>query len=444
MSNTTPLGELSVRKSNEMVSAKYKSTLLENQVMTIALTRIEENARDVNAPLTATLYPGELKRLIGDPAHIYRTLKTVAKTMVGHTMFMEDRKGNFHAYAIVTDAEYSNGTFTVKFNETLRAHILGLEKNYTTYELSVLTNFRSNSAFRLYELLKKEIYKSRKDVNGGRVDVEYNISELRFMIGLANADDPGVKNAMARMGDDVDWDELYDLLDKKDKKYENWKDMKRWVIVPAQKELLEKSNIRFDFDTYRQKRKINRIVFHVYPNVPVNEERLNQRKEFLEKNREKSRQMEFPRDLEKYRPLYDEFVGHNGLSEEDIGLLLEKADGDAASVRSAILQADKQESVNNYMGWLIRCIERGGYEDVPVVHGSRDRGEVASVMAKEVHAPEVAERVWERLKKKDDFSSFLHTLSMSGMTMDALEEAYTPEERNQMYFAWKKNDPIPF
>lgn len=41
-----PLEELSYRKSNELVSAKYKSTLLENQLIAIALTRIEVNARD--------------------------------------------------------------------------------------------------------------------------------------------------------------------------------------------------------------------------------------------------------------------------------------------------------------------------------------------------------------------------------------------------------------
>jgi len=164
-----PLQNLSLKKSNEMVSAKYKSTLLENQVMAIALTRIEVNSSDEKAPLSAKLYPGELKRLIGDPAHIYRTLKTVSKTMVGHTMFMEDNKGNFKAHAIVTDATYESGVFTVKFNENLRDHILGLERNYTTLELSVLTDFKKNSSFRIYELLKKEFYKSDPKKDGKKL-----------------------------------------------------------------------------------------------------------------------------------------------------------------------------------------------------------------------------------------------------------------------------------
>lgn len=438
--DTAPLQELSVRKSNEMVSAKYKSTLLENQIMTIALTRIEERARDENAPLMATLYPGELKRIIGDPSHIYRTLKTVSKTMVGHTMFLEDRQGNFHAYAIVTDAEYQDGAFRVKFNESLRNHILGLEKNYTTYELSVLTDFKSNSSFRLYELLKKEIYKSRKNVNNGRVDVEYRLSELRFMIGLANSDDAGVKNAMGRMGEDIDWDALYDLLDKKDKKYEAWKDMRRYVIEPAQIELEEKSNIRFDFDAYRSGRRIDRIVFHVYPNVPRNQDILDERQVLIEK--QKNRQLEIPRDLPKYQPLYAEFTGHNGLTEEDIDLLLQKANGDPEQVRSAILLCDKQESVQNYMGWLIRCIERN-YTTTETALGSKQTAEITHTMRKEMteQADNLAAVFWKRTKERngEKFQAFVQMLSEHGLTLELFEEACSGNaECGERYIAWTK------
>lgn len=402
--------------------------------MTIALTRIEENARDENAPLTATLYPGELKRIIGDPSHIYRTLKTVSKTMVGHTMFLEDRKGNFHAYAIVTDAEYKDGVFRVKFNESLRRHILGLEKNYTTYELSVLTDFKSNSSFRLYELLKKEIYRSRRDVNHGKVDVEYRLSELRFMIGLANSDDAGVKNAMGRMGDDIDWDKLYDLLDKKDKKYEAWKDMRRYVIEPAQKELQEKSNIRFTFDSYRTGRKIDRIVFHVYPNTPKHPDVLDERTEILEE--------------QKYRPvekeLFREFLGHNELTKKDLSLLLKKANGDPEVVRRAIALCDEQDSVKNYMGWLIRCIENG-YDRIETVKGSKESADSVREMKSSIQekSDDLASAFWNRIKERNGptFQSFARMLEEHGLTVELFEEACSGDsECGRRYIAWTKGE----
>ena len=207
--------------------------------------------------------------------------------MTGHTMFIEDGKGNFKAFAVVNNADYEDGVFTVEFNKNLREHVLGLEKNYTSLELAVLTRFKKNSSFRLYELLKSHLYKSRSDINGGRVDVEYKISELRFMIGLANGDDPGVKNAMAAMGNNIDWDVLYSKLDKKDRKYETWFDFQRYVIKPAQEELSEKSNLRFEYEGLRHGRKMEDIRFFVYPNHPTNSEVIDERAEFIEEERAK-------------------------------------------------------------------------------------------------------------------------------------------------------------
>ena len=258
-----PLQGLSLAKSNEMISAKYKSTLLENQVMAIALTRIEVRAKGTDSVLEARLYPGELKRLVSDKNHIYRDLKALSKSITGHTMFIEDGKGNFKAFSIVPNAEYTDGVFIIKFNEEIREHILGLESNYTTLELGVMTGFEKNSSFRIYELLKQDIYKSRPDVNGGRVDVEYNISEFRFMIGLANGDAQNVKNEMARMGKNIDWDVLYSKLDKKDRKYEKWYDLAKYVIRPAQEELGKKSDIRFEYEGMRSGHRMVKVIFHI-------------------------------------------------------------------------------------------------------------------------------------------------------------------------------------
>ena len=124
MANNELLQNLSLVKSNEMISAKYRSTLLENQIMAIALTRIEVNAKDKDSPLEARLYPGELKRLISDKSHIYRDLKALSKTITGHTMFIEDNKGNFKAFSVVPNADYQDGVFIIKFNNELKEHIL--------------------------------------------------------------------------------------------------------------------------------------------------------------------------------------------------------------------------------------------------------------------------------------------------------------------------------
>ena len=349
-----PLENLSLQKSNSLVSAKYKSSLIENQIMAIALTRIEVNASDSAAPIEARLWPGELKRLIGDPTNIYKTLKKVSKTMTGHTMFIEDGKGNFKAFAVVNNADYQDGVFTIEFNKNLREPVLGLEKNYTSLELAVLTRFKKNSSFRIYELLKSHIYKSRAGVNDGRVDVEYNISELRFMIGLANGDDPGVKNAMAAMGNNIDWDVLYSKLEKKDRKYETWFDFQRYVIKPAQEELAEKSNIRFEYEGIRKGRKMGHILFGIYPNTPRNPDVIYERQEFIEQNAKVNRQLEMPRDLsdKAHSPDTKRRVWEMTKNKEDFGDFLEyieKYKGISFDVLEEVY--DPGEAVQEYIDW---------------------------------------------------------------------------------------------
>lgn len=434
------LENLQLQKSNSLVSAKYKSGLIENQIMAIALTRIEIAAtRNSETPLRAKLYPGELKRLVGDPSNIYKTLKKVSKTMTGHTMFLEDGKGNFKAFSVVTNANYENGIFTVYFNQELRPHILSLTGNYTSYELSVLTGFSKNSSFRIYELLKSHLYKAKNEEG---VKVEYNISELRFMIGLADSDAKNVRNALASMGKDIDWDELYEKLDKKDRKYESWYDLQRYVIKPAKEELEQKSNVRFDYKGIREGRKMGKILFVVYKNTPKNQDIIDERKNLLEKNQKINRQLELPMDI--YLDLYEDYVGHNHLIKEDIDLLIEKAKGEKQLIIDAITSADEQPNIQNYMGWIIRYIENGGYKKTETITGSAKKAEEITELKKAVETEKdtIDEKLLKKIKTKEDYPEFLLAIQDKGITEQQLLVIYSAGEVVQMYADWKMGRQI--
>ncbi len=434
-----PLNSLSLRKSNDFISAKYKSTLLENQVMAIALTKIEVDAKDKDAPLQAKLYPGDLKKLVSDPAHIYRDLKKLAKSITGHTMFLEDGKGNFKAFSVVPNADYIDGVFIIKFNNELRDHVLGLTSSYTNLELAVMTDFKRNTSFRLYEVLKKDAYKIPKNTSTAdepRVQVEYNISELRFIIGLANSDDQMVKNAMANMGKDINWDDLYEKLDKKDKKYEEWRDFQRRILKPAQEELAEKSDIRFDYEGLREGRKTKRILFTIYRNIPSNPEIIDERQRIIDENTVPFRQLEMPYDT--YPELYDELIGHNGLCKEDITLLLKKADYNPNKVREAVKMADEASNnsfINNYMGWLIKCLEEG-WGEKGVVEGSSDKAAVVTAVMDEYDKADkegLAKKSWDRIKSKPEFVGFIEAIEEEGMDVEQMEVIYSYQELTKAY-----------
>ena len=436
-----PLKSLSVRKSNDFISAKYKSSLLENQIMAIALTRIEVNASDKDSPLEAKLYPGELKKLVSDPTHIYRDLKKLSKSITGHTMFLEDGKGNFRAFSVVPNADYVDGVFIIKFNNVLRDHVLGLEKNYTSLELSVMTDFKKNASFRLYEVLKKEVYKIPKGDREGFVEVEYNISELRFIIGLANSDDEDVKRAVANGV--MDWDELYERLDKKDKKYEEWRDFHRRILKPAQEELLEKSDIRFDFEGIREGRRCRRVRFRIYRNIPKNPEVIDERQRIIEANAKEFRQLEMPYDT--FPELYNDLIGHNHLDKEDVDLLLKTAGYDEQRVRDAVGLADEQDNISSYMGWLIRAIENN-YSRTETISGSAERADVVKKVQKSYESSRgsIVNKAWARVRDNEDFGEFMGMVEDNGLSRDLLESIYPVNEILQMYADWKSGRTVNF
>lgn len=436
-----PIFNQSYVEANELVVAKYHSTLLENQVMAVALTRLETvYDKDGTEKLEAILYPGELKQLIGDPSNIYKELKAISKTITGHTMFLEDGKGNFKAFSVVPNADYKDGIFKIKFNEEIKNYIYGLEGNFTTFELGVMTSFKNNSAFRLYQVLKKDLYKynARKKP----VELEYNVSELKFLMGLADADEPSVKNEMSRMGNHIDWDVLYSLLPADKRKYERWDAFRKFVIMKAQEELKDKSDIRFEFEPIKKGKATNSILFRIYENKPVNIDDIEKKQKIIEgTNSEKTyKQIEFPRMY--HEDFYRTYVGHNNLSEEDIDALMIKANWDEDIVERAITAADKQEHVESYVGWIYRFIERGGYEQIEVLKGSAEEAQkVRKVLDNfEEHKDDIALRMINKAKENEPelFDGFINTLPIPDF--DLAIDALGAEELCQRYILYKKNN----
>ncbi len=438
------IDNLSFTKSNEFIAAKFKSSLLENQLIAISMTRIQAIAEGNETKLHAKLYPGELKRLVSDPAHITRDLAKASKNMVGHTIFIEDGNGNFRVFSMVTNVDYIDGVLDITFNDILLPHVLKLEKNYTVLELSVMVDFKRNSSFRLYEILKKDAYKILKN---GVVQVEYNISELKFMLGLANMDSPEIKKALAGKSDDIDWDQLYAKLDKKEKSYEKWPEFRRNIIEPAQEELVEKSDIKFEYEGVKDGKAFKRIIFTIAKNDPQNVESLNEKQKILGNSTKKENyQLRFPRDM--YPDLYSRFVGHNGLTEEDIDLLIKKSDNNVELIEKAIEYTDSREWVDNYMGYILKCIENGGYQTTEVSYGSKESADIFNEIKAETEKLKtndlVQKKLYERIKLKPDFKDFEDFLEINGLSVEKIELIYPISEIVTMYFDYITGRGVTF
>ena len=165
MGNTTDIKSLIAKKSNSFVkgvSNTLNAGLTENIIVLMAIGRIQERESKYSSEpeLIAELYPSELKQIVSDPVHIYRELKRVSQTLMSGdaVLLYDDASERFEAMHLIRHVKYDNGVLTVEFEQKLKQHILHLESNYTALELSVLSSFKSNATFRMYELLKSDRY----------------------------------------------------------------------------------------------------------------------------------------------------------------------------------------------------------------------------------------------------------------------------------------------
>ena len=441
---------LVVSKDRRLIEAKFNSSLLEQKIFNIALSRIEIIGSQENYRIVARLYPGDIKSLLGkdkSDKNIYNQLKKVAVFMPGHSMIIEDGLGNFHSMAVITNARYINKILEIEFNRDFKNYIADAQKPHAKLFIPLLNSFSKTSSYRIYELLKKEMYRSNKDINQGMIKISYNVSEFKFLIGLANGEEDGVKRYIENSKFNIDWDYVYENI-AKEKMYPVWADLRKRVLEPAQEELKMKSDIVFDFEGRAVGgTKIRMIDFFVYPNpnYSPNASLINS---FLEDEKKFKAKVAAQGGTDAYGQyelfqftypsLYNEYIDHNGLTSADIDLFLETAGYDENLIRNAIDAADRQPCIDNYIGWIIKCIERGGYsEPIAVINGSSQKAEEVMKIKEDMKKEEVKRGAWERVKSRDDINMFLDYV---GFDLMVFETIYSPEESIDMYFQWKRGE----
>lgn len=250
-----PSGNTVYPKSNVLISGKYKSTLLENQIMAYSLAHAAQFdlGQTDRETIKSSFSVKELKQIVGgNGGSFYTRLNATAQAMTGRSIGMSSEDGKTFDYiAVVTRATCANGVFTIEYNGAVRNLLVDLQRNYSKLNLAIQMRFKNNYAFRLYELLKQKCFHAKGDTTSKEnvYMVRMGLAELKLELGIVNAELDSVKKVLKNKKN-PDFEKALEV--SPERMFDNWYDFRRSVLEKALKEINEQSDIFVEYTPIRQ------------------------------------------------------------------------------------------------------------------------------------------------------------------------------------------------
>jgi plasmid replication initiation protein len=150
-----------VTKSNKLIEASYRLTLVEQQIVLYAICRSREEQRGLSAnePVTIDAQAFAAQFQMSQP-HVYSKLKEAVDTLYERRVIIHDihpktQKPRTVKTRWVSDIAYIEGAGLVEvtFAPKMIPFITRLEAEFTSYRLEKIGHMTSVHAVRLYELL---------------------------------------------------------------------------------------------------------------------------------------------------------------------------------------------------------------------------------------------------------------------------------------------------
>ena len=357
MANEIVLADRDYKRSNFLISTKYKASLLENRLMAVSLSKISnsEYEEDAGGNLIVHMKASELKKLFNtNSGSFYEKLDAVSQVMTGRSLgWTNPEEHSFQYIALVTKASYADGVFTIEFNHHLKKYIKNLTENFTILNLPTMLAFKYDSSFRLYELLKSKAYSPRGKIDTGVYHIDFDLAELKLELGVVNANSDRVQRILN--GEEApNYEKAVEAAPERT--YDRWSDFNNRILKKATKEINEISDIFITYDTLGSGRggKIYKVLFTI------------EKKSVLQKKEENnSKRRELSKD-EKFEFLDEmrDILGQ-GFKTKDLDAIAEAADFDMEKIRKAYDSlAASRTTVDNPTGFLISAV-REGYTAVP-------------------------------------------------------------------------------
>ncbi len=366
------------KKSNFLITSKYKSSILENKILSIALA----NADDIHEESEGLVYEiavADLKRKMNiskSYGSFYDKLDDAAKSMTGRTIGTSNKKNRTFDYiSVVTRATSKDGIFRIIFNPALKENIIDIKDKFTVLKLSTMLSFKSSYSLRLYELLKDELQEikwqqdreaislgkknSYRQENLFKYETSIGLAELKLEMGVVNAELDKVKRVL--QGKNPDYEKA--VASSPEQIFKSWSDFRRRVLEKATDEINEKTDLHVEFEADKAGRggKVVGVTFiitdsksHKNSINPSNTTSDVLMDDLGDLDIVEVEELDIDDLIDKVRLIISE-----NLKTKEIKSILQAADNDISKIKDAYELACKQSEIDNLVGWMIAAIKNG-------------------------------------------------------------------------------------
>lgn len=236
-----------ITKANVLIEANYKLGLIEQKIILCLASNIQPSDHDFKTYTLPIKEFNELLGLKGSPK--YTEIRSITKNLMQKVFELRiDNKLIQVSWLSYVAYNHKSGTIELRFDPFLKPYLLKLKREFTSYRLENIVKLRSTYSIRIYELLKQ--YEKLKE----RV---INLDNLRELLGA----------------EDI---------------YPAYGNFKQRILLPAQKELKEKTDIEYIIEEIKIGRKVKKLKFIINSKQkgknppPLFEEKLDKDNTFFE------------------------------------------------------------------------------------------------------------------------------------------------------------------
>lgn len=215
-----------VTKSNTLITASYDLNLQEQKLILTLASMVQPTDEEFKE------YEFKIKdfmELLGIETQTkYTEIPKITKELMKKVFEIREGK-DIIQLSWLSSARYKTGEGLVilKFDSSLKPYMLQLKELYTSYKLENILSLKSKYSLRLFELLKCNEFKKIWTIE---------LEELKKILGVT------------------------------EKSYSIYQNVKNRIIIQAQKELKEKTDISFNFEEIKTGRKVTSLKFYIHQN----------------------------------------------------------------------------------------------------------------------------------------------------------------------------------